>query len=188
MHQYGYFLPFYPFHIKRLRPQELIDNSTFAFAAFSIAIEHVTEEAFYKKAHRDIFLAMEHLFQKGEAIDMITLSEEMKRLNYYQSSGGAAYLSTILEEVHTSANIEHYARIVFRLSVMRNLISAGRQIEEIGYTADPDVEASLNRAEDILYQLSHGESPLDFVHIKNVLAQYLETSPVTDTGSQRSMR
>jgi len=59
---------------------------------------------------------------------------------------------------------------------MRHLISAAGQIANIGYQADPDVDASLNRAEDILFRLRHGQSPRDFTHIRQVLDRYFETT------------
>jgi len=70
-----------------------------------------------------------------------------------------------------------YAQIVYRLSVMRRLISAADQIAAIGHQADADVDASLSRAEDILFKLRHGQSLRDFVHIRQVLEKYFETTP-----------
>jgi len=76
--------------------------------------------------------------------------------------------------VPTSLDIEHYAQIVYRLAVNRRLISAARQIEAIGYQAEPDVDTSLNKAEDVLFRLRHGQSPRDFIHIRQVLDKYFE--------------
>ncbi|MDI6815295.1 MAG: replicative DNA helicase, partial [Dehalococcoidales bacterium] len=94
-----------------------------------------------------------------------------------EACGGAAYLSHLVSIVPTSLHIEYYAQIVYRLSVMRRLITAADQIAAIGYQADPDVDASLNRAEDILFRLRHGKGPRDFVHIRQVLDKYFETAP-----------
>ena len=77
----------------------------------------------------------------------------------------------------TSLDIEHYAQIVYRLAISRRLIEAARQIEAIGYQANPDVDTSLNKAEDVLFKLRHGQSPRDFVHIRQILDKYFETPP-----------
>ncbi|MDD4874128.1 MAG: replicative DNA helicase, partial [Dehalococcoidales bacterium] len=74
-----------------------------------------------------------------------------------------------------------YSRIVYRLSIMRQLISAADKISQIGYEADPDISASLNRAEDMLFHLRH-ERSLDFIHIKNVLDGYFEAPPPPGTA------
>ena len=147
----------------------LIDN-----AAFAMAIEHLNEEAFYKKAHRDIFLAMEHLFQKGEAIDMITLSEELKRLNSYQSMGGTAYLSTILDEVHTSANIEHYARLVLEKYILRRLISVSAEVATECYASERETEEILDEAEKRIFEISEQGVRKGFVPIGRIIKQRFE--------------
>ena len=66
--------------------------------------------------------------------------------------------------------------------MMRHLISAADQIATIGYQADPDVDASLSKAESVLFRLRHGESPQDLVHIRQVLDKYFETPPPEPTG------
>ena len=74
----------------------------------------------------------------------------------------------------TSLHIEHYAQIVYRLSLMRRLINAGNQITAIGYESGPDVNTALNKAEDALFRLRHGQSQRDFTHIRQVLEKYFE--------------
>jgi replicative DNA helicase len=83
--------------------------------------------------------------------------------------------------VPTSLDIEHYAQIVYRLAISRRLIGAARQIEAIGYQADPDVDTSLNKAEDVLFRLRHGQSPRDFVHIRQILDKYFEEAAPSPT-------
>jgi replicative DNA helicase len=127
----------------------LIDN-----ASLSIAIENISADTFYKKAHRDIFQAMENLFQKGEAIDIITLSEELKRLGTYQAVGGASYLSAILEDIHTSANVEHYARLVLDKFVLRRLISISSEVATQCYAAEQETEEILDDAEKRIFEIT----------------------------------
>lgn len=133
---------------------------------------------FYHEQCQRVYEACLSLYQRpegSEAINQITVAQELARQGKLESCGGAAYLSHLISIVPTSLDIEYYARIVYRLSVMRGLISAAGQIEAIGYQADPDVEASLGRAEEILFRLRHGQNPTDFVHIRQVLDKYFET-------------
>jgi replicative DNA helicase len=131
---------------------------------------------FYNERNSLIYGACLSLYERDEAIDQITVAQELDRQGKLESCGGAANLSHLIAICPTSLDIEHYARIVFRLSVMRRLIAAGGQIANIGYRADPDVDQSLNDAEDVLFRLRHGQSRRDLTHIRQVLDQYFETT------------
>ena len=132
---------------------------------------------FYHEQSQGAYGACLSLYQRNEAINQITVAQELDRQGKLESCGGAAYLSHLISIVPTSLDIEHYAQIVYRLSVMRGLINAAGQIAAIGYEADPNVDASLSRAEETLFRLRHGQSPRDFIHIRQVLDKYFEAAP-----------
>ena len=142
-------------------------------AIYEIAI-FLRPEDFYSEQNRWIYQACLSLYERDEAINQITVAQELERGGKLEKCGGAAYLSHLISAVPTSLDIEHYARIVYRLSVMRQLISASDKIASIGYEADHDVNAALNSAEDVLFRLRR-QGSLDFVHIKQVLDRYFET-------------
>ena len=136
---------------------------------------------FYSERGQWIYGACLSLYQNNEAINQITVAQELARQEKLEACGGAAYLSHLISICPSPIDVEDYARIVYRLSVMRQLIYAAAKIESIGYQADPDVDASLSQAEDILFRLHHGESLQDFVHIRQVLDKYFEsTAPGTE--------
>ncbi len=138
---------------------------------------------FYNERNREIYGACLSLYQRpDEAINQITVAQELARQGKLEACGGAANLSHLVAICPTSLDIEHYAQIVYRLSVMRNLITTAQQIAAIGYQADPDVDASLSKAEDALFRLRHGQSPRDFVHIRQVLDKYFEAEPRPTPG------
>ncbi len=151
----------------------LIDGT----AIYKIAT-FLEKEHFYHEQNQWLYGACLSLYQRDEAINQITVAQELDRQGKLEACGGAAYLSHLVSIVPTSLDIEHYAQIVYRLAVSRRLISAARQIEAIGYEADPDVDNSLNKAEDVLFNLRHGQTPGDFLHIRQVLDKYFET-PIT---------
>ncbi|MFC1593143.1 replicative DNA helicase [Candidatus Omnitrophota bacterium] len=138
------------------------------------------QQDFYHEQNRWLYGVCLSLYQRPEAINQITVAQELHRLEKLEACGGAAYLSHLIANCPTSIDIEHYANIVYRLSIMRHLINAAGQIANIGYAADPDVGASLGRAEDILFKLRHGQSPRDFTHIRQVLDKYFETTPAPE--------
>jgi len=146
----------------------------------------INPDDFYSEQNHFIYEACLNLYQRSEAINQITVARELEQKKRLEKCGGAAYLSHLISVVPTSLDIDHYARIVYRLSIMRQLISASDRISQIGYESDPDVIASLNKAEDILFNLRHGKSSLDFIHIKQVLDKYFEVEPSPgDEGYQR---
>jgi len=149
----------------------LIDGA----AIYKIAT-FLQKEDFYHEQSQWIYRACLSLYQYDEAINQITVAQELARQEKLEACGGAAYLSHLISNCPTSLDIEHYAKIVYRLSVMRRLITAANQIAAIGYEANPDVDASLSRAEDMLFRLRHGQSPRDFIHIRQVLDKYFETA------------
>jgi len=133
-------------------------------------------EAFYREKNQWLYEACLSLYERNEAINQITVTQELTRQGKLEEIGGAAYLSHLISVLPTSVHVEYYAQIVHRLAVMRRLISAAGQIAAIGYEAGPDVDAALDKAEDILFRIRRGESPRDFVHIRRVLEQYFEES------------
>jgi len=150
----------------------LIDGT----AIYKIAT-FLNQPDFYSEQNQLVYGACLSLYQRNEAINQITVAQELDRRGKLETCGGAAYLSHLISIVPTSLDIENYAQIVYRLSLMRHLINAAGQIEAIGYAADPDVDASLSKAEDVLFRLRHGQSPRDFVHVRQVLDKYFESAP-----------
>jgi len=142
------------------------------------------KEDFYHEQTQWLYGACLSLYQRNEAINQITVAQELARREKLEACGGAAYLSHLISICPTSLDIEHYAQIVYRLSINRRLISAAGQIGAIGYQADPDVGSSLNKAEDVLFKLRHGRSPRDFVHIRQVLDKFFEEAVPSPTPGE----
>ena len=150
----------------------LIDGT----AIFQIA-DFLQPADFYFEQNRWLYEACVALYQRDEAINQITLAQELSRKGRLEACGGAARLSYFISVCPTALDIEHYARIVYRLSVMRQMISAGDRIAALGYEAGPDVEDSLAKAEGILFKLRRGQGTGDLTHIRQVLDKYFEVAP-----------
>jgi replicative DNA helicase len=136
---------------------------------------------FYSERNRWIYEASVNLYKRSEAINQITVAQELARQEKLESCGGAAFLSHLISVCPTSLDVEYYSQIVYRLSMMRKLIMAADQISGFGYQANPDVDATFDKAEDTLYNLRHGRSPRGFVHIRQILDKLLQAEPEEDT-------
>jgi len=135
---------------------------------------------FYSEQGRLVYEAALTLFQRGDPIDQITVAQELERQQRLERIGGAAYVAHLLGVVPTSMDAVHYANIVSNLSISRQLIIAGTQIANLGYTADPDPGASISKAESFLFKVRSDRSSQDFIHIKNILDKYLEPAQIKD--------
>jgi replicative DNA helicase len=129
---------------------------------------------FFSETNRVIYQACLSLYQRNEVINQITVAHELMSQDKLEQIGGAAFLSHLISNVPTSLHVEYYAQIVSNAAVMRRLIAAAGQIEALGYEASPEVDASLNKAEDILFQVRMRREPRDFIPIRDALGQYFE--------------
>jgi replicative DNA helicase len=133
-------------------------------------------EDFHRDKNRWTYEACLALYDRNESVNQITVASELRRRERLEAAGGSAFLSDLISRTPTSVGIESYAQNVNRLSTMRNLISAANQIAAIGYEAPPSVEAALDQAEGILFQLRHGQRTRDFIPLRQVFDRYFEES------------
>lgn len=129
---------------------------------------------FYREKNRFCYEACLELFRCAEAINQVTVAHQLGLQERLDQVGGTAYLSHLVSTVPTPVHVEYYGRIVNRTSVMRNLIDSAAKISAIGYDGTNDVEATLSRAEEILFHVRSGQPARDFVPIREILDQYME--------------
>lgn len=139
--------------------------------ALITAAEVLMPEDFYRIAHQKIFDTMLLLSDKGQAIDVVTVTEELAAKKELEDVGGISYLTEIANSVPTAANIVHYANIVEEKALLRRLIRVATTIVEDGYTREDEVEALLSEAEKNMMEVSNRKNAGDFKHIKDVLVQ-----------------
>ena len=99
--------------------------------AIGQVIETVHENSFYKDAHKKIFSAVTRLYQQGHSVDLVTLTDFLKKEGVLEEVGNASYLASLASFVPTAANVEHYARIVREKSILRSLIQTATQIAKM---------------------------------------------------------
>ncbi|MBI2252161.1 MAG: replicative DNA helicase [Armatimonadetes bacterium] len=166
--------------LERLPPQNIeAEQSTLGAMlidpnAVSKVVEFFSSSDFYKEAHQIIFNVIFHLYEKGEPIDLITLSEELKRINKLEEIGGASYLTTLINVVPTSANVEYYSKIVKEKAELRNLVYAGTNIAQMGYEANESVEYLIDKSEQLIFNIARRRIGKDFLNLKDILTGAFE--------------
>lgn len=139
--------------------------------AVYIAAELLAERDFYRTAHQKIFEAIIALSEKGEPVDLVTLSDELQRRRCLDEVGGISYLGALAGAVPTAANVRYYAQIVHEKAVLRSLIHTATGIVSRCYEGPPDVEEFLDEAEQQVFQIGRQGTHQGFSTMKDVLVQ-----------------
>ncbi len=148
-------------------------------AVFKVAAL-IKPDDFYHPRHKITFQACLNLYERREPINQVTLAHELTLSNKFEEMGGHPFLSSLVLAVPTSVFVEHYAEIVRQTSLLRKLIGATGQMAALAYEGGPDADAILDKAEDVLFHLRTGSKPQDFVHVRDVIDEYLESSGQED--------
>jgi replicative DNA helicase len=127
---------------------------------------------FYRDAHHTIYEVILQLYEEHEPADFITICDELERRNKLEEVGGASYITSLINQVPTSGNVEFYARIVERTAILRRLIHAAGQIAAIAYE-EGDADIALDKAEQLIFNISQRHARSDFAHMRDVLAEYM---------------
>ncbi len=137
--------------------------------AITKVLDVISEEHFYREAHRKIFRAAIELFEKNEPIDLVTLAERLTKAHTLEEVGGASYLATLADSMPTAANILHYARIVKEKATLRSLIGAATEIATTCYENVADVDDLLDRAEQAVFDISDQKIRPGFISVHDLM-------------------
>ena len=137
--------------------------------AFNTAAQVIDGRDFYRDAHRRIFDRMVALSERGEAIDFITLKEELSRGGDLEEVGGPAYVASLVDGVPRATNVEYYARIVKEKATLRNLIYAANKILTNAYEADQESDLILDEAESSIFAVADDRLKAGFVPMRELV-------------------
>ena len=126
-------------------------------------------EHFYRPPHRKVFEAILALFERNEPIDLLTVTEVLRRRNHIEEIGGSAYLASLMEAVPTAANVLHHARMVRETAILRSLINVATEVIAECYEHTEDVEELLDRAERMIFEISEQRVSAAFANLKELL-------------------
>ncbi len=144
----------------------LIDDEVIADAS-----ELVSAKDFYDKRHAIIFGGMMRLYERHKPIDLLTLTDELKKKDELETVGGSAYLTELTNYVPTAANATSYAEIVEAKAIRRRLIKAGTEIGEMGFDEESSTQDLLGQAEAELFSVSDQSLKQDLVSIESILTE-----------------
>ncbi len=137
-------------------------------------IEVLRVDSFYKEAHQIIFQAILELFEHNQPIDIVTLSQELRKNNQLEEVGGAYYLSYLTNRVASSANAKHYAHIVVEKALKRQLIVENTEVIREAYDDVLDVFDLLDQAEQKLYDISNNNIGKDYENMEDLTLKAIE--------------
>lgn len=137
--------------------------------ALNKAIEELKPEDFYRDSHRKIFQAMIALFEKNSPVDIVTLTDYLKRQNQLDEIGGLDYLSELAGSIATSANIAYHARIVKEKSMLRSLVQSAAQITAMVYESAFDADEMVDNAEKMIFDIAEKKTKTAFAPMKSVI-------------------
>jgi replicative DNA helicase len=147
----------------------LLDNN-----ALNPAIEHLRPEDFFLEQHRRVFTQMIALGEVQQAIDLVTLTEELNRKGDLEASGGAPYLASLADGMPKVTNIEHYARIVKEKAILRNLIHTTHNIQQRAFEGEDGADAILDGAESDIFRLAEDRMRVGLLPIKDIVRDNFE--------------
>lgn len=174
--------------LERLPPQNLeaemavLGSMLLEEEALVQAAELLEGEVFYKDAHRKIFASITALYKNNVAVDLVTLTDELKKRNLLEETGGPSYLATLTSVVPTAANVEHYCRIVKEKAILRSLIKAATRIVSQCYEDPTAPDLLLDQAEASIFEIASKKIRRDAVAFKELIKSSIET---IDTLYQR---
>src|SRR5881394_3733628 len=137
--------------------------------AFNLAAEVIDSNDFFRDAHRRIFEKMVKLSERNDAIDLVTLKEELGRSGELDEVGGPAYITALVDGVPRSTNVEHYAKIIKEKATLRNLIFSANKILATAYAGEDEADLILDQAEHAIFAIADDKVRDGFVSLRELV-------------------
>ena len=134
-------------------------------------VDMISSEDFYKPAHQIIYSAMMYLFEKREAIDVLTLTNRLREIGELEKIGGPSYLFELINSTPAVANVVHYAKIVKDKKARRDMIQASYEMQKLAYDEEKDPEELIDEVESRIFRVAERIYPKEFVHISAYLEE-----------------
>ncbi|MFA5035220.1 MAG: replicative DNA helicase [Candidatus Margulisiibacteriota bacterium] len=138
------------------------------------AAESLTPDSFYRDAHRYIFEAILVLFDKGEPVDLVTVTETLRKSGKLDAVGGSIYIADLINSVPTAANIDHYSKIVEEKYILRRLIESGTNMVADAFSDPQHIDDVLDNAEKMIFDIAMRHSREGFHKIDAVIKNVLD--------------
>jgi replicative DNA helicase len=166
--------------IEKLPPQNLeaemavLGSMLIDEDAISVAAESLDRDLFYKDSHKKIFEAIISLYGSNKAVDLITITDELKRKSTLEDVGGQTFLAALANSVPSAANIGHYVSIVKEKGILRNLINNSTKVISLCYESDGNVNEVVDHAEQLIFEVSDRRIHGSYQHLKEIIKDSIE--------------
>lgn len=137
-------------------------------------VDFLLPKDFYKKNHQEIYTAMLEIFERGDPIDLLSVSTRLKEKGMLEEIGGHSYLTELINSVPTATHAISYAKIVQKKRILRDLIEASQEIELMGYNESEDIDVLLDKAEKRIFSIAQKGLTQNFTPVKNTLEEAFE--------------
>ena len=137
--------------------------------AIAEVAEILKSDDFYRDAHRIVFEAMMELFEKNEPVDIVTVTEQLKKNDLLEKAGGIAFITALDNAVPTAAHVAYHAKIVKEKAQLRNLINAATEIAGTAYEDTEDIPDIMDRAEKRILDVAARDNHSNFIPIKTIV-------------------
>jgi replicative DNA helicase len=172
--------------VPRLRPervppqnleaeQSVLGAMMLSAEAIADVVEVLHPDDFYRGAHRKLFETMRAVYARGDPVDVITTTEELKRTGLLDDVGGPLYVRDLGDQVPTPAGAAHYARIVAQAALLRRLISAAADIMDLGYSSPEDPETVADEAEQRIYEVARRDDKDQVAQVRDLIDEAMMT-------------
>lgn len=132
-------------------------------------LELLDEEAFYVAGHRKVFKAITALFEHSTPSDIVTVSEELRRNGDLDAVGGPAFITALVENVLSTANVEEHCKLVLEKATQRKLINIAAQLVQEGFESSMPADQMIDRAEQLIFGIKEKRLRRGFVLLKDML-------------------
>ncbi len=143
--------------------------------AIFLAAEMLSENDFYSTAHQKIYSGIIALSERGEPVDLVTLSEELQHTQCLDEVGGRSYLVTLANAVPTAANVQYHSKIVREKAILRSLIHAATGIVSKSFDSPSNVDELLDEAEQMIFEIGKRGKQQGFAQLKDVLVKAFDS-------------
>ncbi|MCK4355298.1 replicative DNA helicase [Candidatus Parcubacteria bacterium] len=137
-------------------------------------VDFLEPRDFYQKIHQQIYEAMRDLFEKGEPVDLLSVSTRLKEKEQMEKIGGNSYLTELINSVPNALHVLNYAKIIQRKRILRDLISSSYDIGSLGYNESEDIDIILDKAEEKIFSIAQTSHTQNFVPVKVTLEEAFE--------------
>ena len=142
--------------------------------AYVAVCEFLKKECFYKDVHQTIYEAITNLSLNQEPVDLLTVSQQLKRMGKLEEVGGQSFISELTGKVASAANIEYHAQIIVQKYLSRELIRISSDIQKKAYDEKQDVDELMQDAEGQLFEITQRNLKKDVTHIQPVISKAID--------------